>query len=219
VAKSQGVVRRIWTDHPAEALMLLLVAMIFSGPLTRIGAGWLVSTVAALLPLAAVFALGQGRTTLYAGLLLGLPAVAAIVQADLGADLVPEWVVAVFPLSLYVLVTVIIVRGVMESRGVASRNTILGAISGYLMLGYVWSIAYQVVASFAPQAFRGTTGPDGRFGPGEAVYYSFVTLTTMGYGEIVPVAPMARSLSILEAVTGIMYIAVLVAAVIGSIRD
>ena len=50
-------------------------------------------------------------------------------------------------------------------------------------------------------------------------YFSFVTLTTLGYGDIVPVAPLARSLAVLEALTGVLFMAVLISRLVGSYKS
>lgn len=207
----------MWREHPFDVLLAFLAAMIFAEPLARAGMGWIVRVLAALMPLAAVFSLGRGRRTIYVGLFLGLPAMAAIVENDLGARLIPEWVAMTFPLAIYIYVTAIIVRRVLDASRV-DRTTLLAAVSGYLMLGYVWSIAYRVIGGVDAGAFGGATGADGLLDSGEATFFSFVTLTTMGYGDIVPLSPMARSLAVLEAVAGVLYLAVLVAAVVGGIR-
>jgi hypothetical protein len=78
-----------------------------------------------------------------------------------------------------------------------------------LLLGLVWANAYALLHLIHPDAFSGAVGK----APGALtwIYYSFVTLTTMGYGDITPVHPIARSLAISEALSGQLYIAVTLA--------
>jgi hypothetical protein len=93
-------------------------------------------------------------------------------------------------------------------QGLVTRQRIEGAVAAYLLLGLVWASAYRLVSLQIPDAFTGAVPHQDELSAGW-VYYSFVTLTTMGYGDITPVAPMARSLAVLEALTGQLYPAIL----------
>ena len=96
--------------------------------------------------------------------------------------------------------------------GSVNRHRILGAIAVYLLLGLAWGEAYSALAMVVPEAFS-PVGPPGA-DPQRWLYYSFVTLTTVGYGDITPVGPLARSLAILEALTGQLYPAILLARLV-----
>jgi len=97
-----------------------------------------------------------------------------------------------------------------------SANRLFGAVCIYLMIGVLWALMYGVLQTLDMHAFVGTmndaTGERG----GDWLYYSFVTLTTLGYGDILPVSIVARTLAYSEAVIGVFYIAMLVAALVGS---
>ena len=78
-----------------------------------------------------------------------------------------------------------------------------------------WAIVFKFLTLVDPGAFNGLDGgSDQSFL--QLLYYSFVTLTTLGYGDISPVSPVARALAYLEAVSGVMYVAILVASLVGS---
>jgi hypothetical protein len=103
-------------------------------------------------------------------------------------------------------------------------NTVCASLCIYLLLGVVWALGYTVVDLLDPAAFRGSSAPSGgssvlfRIGNGEStgvLYFSFTTLTTLGYGDIVPVSPVARMLACVEAITGQLYLTVLVARLVG----
>lgn len=98
-----------------------------------------------------------------------------------------------------------------------SANRLFGALCVYLMLGVLWALMYSALGAIDPNAFSGALLP-GRSGEWtvEWLYYSFVTLTTLGYGDILPVSATARALAYSEAVIGVFYMAVLVAALVGS---
>jgi hypothetical protein len=98
--------------------------------------------------------------------------------------------------------------------GPVTAHRIRGAILIYLLLGVMWAFAYQVVALTSPQAFRLPEGlitgePDAL--RRELTYFSIVTLTTTGYGDITAVHPVARTLVMLEALVGQLYPAIVLA--------
>ncbi len=99
--------------------------------------------------------------------------------------------------------------------GIVDSNKIVGAICIYLLLALGWAFAYQIVEAFLPGSFNGLTDGLWQEKTHTLIYYSFVTISTLGYGEITPVGPIARTLATLEAVTGIFYTTVLVASLIG----
>jgi len=99
--------------------------------------------------------------------------------------------------------------------GVIDINRLVGAGCIYLLSGSMWGIVYFLLSVISPGSFDGIVGETWSEQLNEFTYHSFVTLTTLGYGDIVPVAPVARTLTYLEAVLGQMYLTVLVAALVG----
>jgi hypothetical protein len=120
------------------------------------------------------------------------------------------------------LTAVVILARVMKDRKVTT-DTILGSMCGYLLLGIVWTMLFALVELLEPGSFLSGGRPlvdmQGDLAKQHVfanfIYYSFVTLTTLGYGDITPASPPARALSSLEAVTGQLYIAVLIARLVG----
>ena len=82
----------------------------------------------------------------------------------------------------------------------------------YFLIGFLWSFLYIVVTISDPGSI---SFPDSELIPGEIFYFSFVTLTTLGYGDITPESMMARNLTIIEATIGQIYLTVLVARLVG----
>ena len=115
--------------------------------------------------------------------------------------------------------TVTVVGNVWRVRSV-TLDTILGSVCAYLLLGMTWTMACILIQIFVPGSYA-VGGQPLVFGGGgrgiypDFIYYSFVTLTTLGYGDMLPLSPAARSLAVLEAVVGQMFIAVLVARLVG----
>ena len=99
--------------------------------------------------------------------------------------------------------------------GKIDTNKIVGAICIYLLLGLIWAMLYLFIAEAIPGAFNGLPQAPWLDNFGAAVYFSFVTITTLGYGDISPVLPLARFLIYMEAIVGVFYMAILVASLIG----
>jgi voltage-gated potassium channel len=95
-------------------------------------------------------------------------------------------------------------------------NRLYGAVCVYLMLGVIWALMYSALGRIDPEAFAGSLPVGSDDWNLEWIYYSFVTLTTLGYGDILPVSATARALAYTEAVVGVFYMAMLVAALVGS---
>ena len=109
-----------------------------------------------------------------------------------------------------------VVAGRIYRRGPITGSRIHGAMAVYILLGLAWASFYTILYDLNPAAFSGV---------GDApttnvwTYYSLVTLTTMGYGDIVPVHPIARSAAALEGLTGQLYLAITIARLVASQRS
>ncbi len=102
-------------------------------------------------------------------------------------------------------------------EGAVDSERIYAALSVYLLAGLAFGVAYYVVEGVQPGSLRVASADDVATAPvalKTAIYFSFVTLATLGYGDVVPVAPLARSLAIIEAVGAQLYIAVLIARLV-----
>jgi hypothetical protein len=121
---------------------------------------------------------------------------------------------------LGLLAATILGRVLREER--VTTDTILGGIDVYLLLGFVFYGAFALLEFLHPGSFAsggaplgGTDGTRALARGPTLLYYSFVTLTTLGYGDVVPAVPLARSLAVLEALVGQLYLAILVASLVG----
>lgn len=102
--------------------------------------------------------------------------------------------------------------------GKVDLNIITGSVALYLILGMIWAIFYTILLQYSPDAFKGIEPELWISDLRTMTYFSFVTLTTLGYGDISPFTPTAEVLVILEAVTGMFYFAIVVASLISSGR-
>ncbi len=118
-----------------------------------------------------------------------------------------------------VVIVVVIFRHVFTTEE-ANRETIFGALCIYLLVGFSFASVYGFISVFEPHAFyldphaNLNAIPD-RF---DFIYYSFGTMTSLGASGITPVTAQARAVSVLEAILGVLYLAVLVARLIGAYR-
>jgi hypothetical protein len=95
---------------------------------------------------------------------------------------------------------------IIEGRSVSHR--IAGAVTIYLLLGLIWARLYQFLEFVRPGSFRFPTGED--FNTAILTYFSFVTLATVGYGDVTPLTIVARDLAVLEAIMGQLYLVILI---------
>jgi hypothetical protein len=143
-------------------------------------------------------------------------------------SMIVRWLTVIFPgrtmniwdLSLALLVLALLTAFVLkhvfrDARITADR--VRGGVLAYMLLGLFWCVAYQLVDLVEPSAFH-FPGAHDPVGPGrishDLAYYSFVTLTTVGYGDITPVHPIARALAMVEALVGQLYPAILIARLV-----
>lgn len=160
-----------------------------------------------------VFALNQNKRYVVTSALLVTPLILSIWLSRVSglSGIVP---VGLFFSILFFIYTAIHILKFILSREYVSLDVILGAIAVYLMMGMVWAISYGFLEIINPDSFN--------FGSHREslesytfIYYSFVTLTTLGYGDITPATPIAQSLTIVEALIGQIYLVVVIAWLVG----
>jgi hypothetical protein len=211
------------------ALALLLVCV---GLVHLVAADWHPRLVGATVTgffvvvlLSAVFAATQSRKSVTVALALVLPAIVLN-----GLNQVPGldsriWIEAageIFNACSLIYAVALILRFLFVSERV-NLNVISASLCAYLLLGLTWASLFCLVAVFEPGSFALGSSPDGtpavmQWGNKATIvpiYFSFVTLTTLGYGDMAPISPTARSLAIVEATVGQIYLAVLVARLVG----
>ena len=94
--------------------------------------------------------------------------------------------------------------------GEINGHRLRGAIAVYLMLGFIFGLSFVLVERYVPGSFQGLTITDFENGIDRAIYFSFVSLTTLGFGDITPKSRLAESLVVLEAIIGQLYLVILI---------
>ncbi len=125
-------------------------------------------------------------------------------------------------LAAFLVLTAGVLLKVVLGKGPVTGDKLSGAVCVYLLIGVIWSLLFGILETAAPGSL-GFSGADAgvqealRTGApqGAMTYFSFVTLTTLGYGDIVPVSKVARSLVAVEALLGQLYLTILVARLVG----
>jgi len=212
--------------------MVALVLLLFTAPAVNLIASpeqqrsvshITITAIFAIVMITAGLAITRGWKTLVVAILLALP---AIILQGLPRHVSTQTVAMdEYILSLVFLgyVMALILAQIFRS-GRVTIDTIAASLCVYLLLGVSWAIGYSLLDICEPgQSFHfglGYEDTEGlmRFGGDRSIfpiYYSFVTMTTLGYGDILPNSPSARMLSAMEAVLGQLYLAVLVARLVG----
>lgn len=204
--------------HRFVLLLASLVLLLVLSPALDGGAagGLLLSVLFTLVLLAAVFAASGRRSTLAVALGFAVPwlylswlhPLWRTGPIDVLADLL------LIGLAAYVL-ALVLARVLRADR--IGVDAICGAIAVYLLTGVVWAVCYGVIEALAPGSFRLADEGAGMVW-NQLLYYSLVTLTTLGYGDITPLTAAARIWSALEAVTGTLYLAILIARLVSLYR-
>ncbi len=147
------------------------------------------------------------------GIVLSLAVVAILTDLleFLLRNAVTSWVSKIAGVLFFVYAVVAILLYLAREEEVTA-DMIMAAASEYMLIGILFAFLYILVETAYPDSFSFSGGAADR--PG-FLYFSVVTLTTTGYGDVLPVSPQARSLATLEALTGQLYIAILVARLVG----
>jgi Ion channel len=201
-----------------QLLIFLLIIFIVSPFVTPYYYGPIIlNIIAAAVLLSATYAVSRRRSFFIFALSVSLMSIGLTFWLAAAPSF---WLVIVSHGTLVILITffaVAILSYVMGS-GKVTWDKIYGAVCAYLLLGYAWMFAYSVIEEVQPGSFGWLSSP----APHDLVdrvmqlrYFSFVTLATVGYGDIVPHTPAARTMALLEAMLGQFYLVALVGRLVG----
>ena len=178
-----------------------------------------ISATFVVLLLSAVFAVARTRSTTIAAVSLVVPVTVLEAVQFAYPDLALELPIQLLGIGFLGFVVFVIVRFIFVTDRVTA-NTICAAICVYLLLGVLWALALSVVEIAESDSFTASQPEwEGlQFGSkqsSDALYFSFVTLTTLGFGDITPSSPTAKMLVAMEAVVGQLFLTILVARLVG----
>jgi hypothetical protein len=162
----------------------------------------------AMIPLASYYALTEDRKRAITILFIAAP---FLILDGFTMFLTHRYLMVVgycFGTILYFYIVVLLLRNLLSQR-VITANLIYCAISIYLLIGIMWAGVYTVLEGIFPGSFSEIPGAV------DLVYFSFVTLTTVGFGDVAPISILAKRLAIFEAAMGSIYMAIIIALIVG----
>jgi voltage-gated potassium channel len=202
--------------------LVLLLAVLSTGvqmALPDTPAAWL--TQALLMGatvVTALFAEGATRTQWrQVGALVGIAVVGLIAATIAGRGQAERGITFGLSGVLAAAGAIVVARGVVGGIRVERRVTlhsVMGALTVYLLAGLIFGFSYGVMEAIASSPVLSHLGTDKH---AEEVYFSFITLTTVGYGDIAPIASAARMMSVLEALFGQLYLVTIVAVIVSNV--
>jgi len=194
-------------------LVLVLVVVTYVVSVSFV-AGWAQSVVLAVQLATVWLTFRTARTPLSARVMVFVVflAVAAVAFVNLFIAVTSEALAVAFVVSalLYVVAPFAVVRDIATRRSV-DQEAVLGAIAAYLIVGMFFAFTYRAIGVLQPTPFFGAEGPGDMT---QTLFFSFVTLTTTGYGNLVPATNPGQSLAVMEAVLGQLFLVTAVAKII-----
>jgi voltage-gated potassium channel len=197
------------------SLLIFIMAILIVGPLFDefVQLRILMDILWSAVFVSAIYAVSHKKHHIILGVLLALPMLGAIWSSHLVGHHTLQ-VVGYMCGVAFILFAIVQMLIFIYSHKEVTRDLIIGAAVVYLLMAIMWTFIFIVVETLHPGSFN---LPDIKdiADTGHFLYFSFVTLTTLGYGDITPVTKLARSLSTLEAVIGQLYLVVQVAWLVG----
>lgn len=214
-SRAAAAAQRIRLHHYATLLVaelaFVLVYPFFAGISSR---DELFRLLAVMVFTATIYAgLGRGRLTILA-FSLGVPCILIHLLNAAGYLGSLHTASMVLGVVFMAFMSCVMVWSIVSNPSVTT-DTLAGAVSAYLLIGITFGVLYTLIERLVPGSFRDTIDPGKHLSQAEFTFFSFVTLTTTGYGDIVPWGAHARSVAMIEAVIGIMYPAVLIGRLVG----
>lgn len=212
----RGMLVRFWRSDPGLSafLTLLILSVLVLPPLESMwGWGGILDDIAfSLLLLGGIAAASERIRNLVAiALVIVIALVLHWVDRDTPSIVLAQWQALFVILSFGMLALVIL--GQVFRDGPVTYHRIQGAIAAYLLLGATWAGAYELTALHFPDAFTGSLD-SGNGISNNWLYFSYATLSTVGYGDIAAHHPIARYLAVTEALVGQLYPAILIARLV-----
>ena len=196
-------------------LLVSLLALMVLEPLLfdRTGIRFLIDIFFTFILFTSIYAVSEKKGTTLVAILLALPKLGTTWALSFIPHPLLYFFDSIFGIIFIGYIIVLILKHIFNQDNV-TQETIYGAIVVYILIGFVWVFLYYLAELLHPGSFSQAAVLDAE-SKKSLYFFSFVTLTTLGYGDITPVSAPARSLAMLEAIVGQMYIAVLIARLVG----
>jgi hypothetical protein len=196
-------------------LTVLIVALIVLGPFIEDFTGLKLSMnlFFSIIFITTIYAASQKRNHIIIAVILVIPALFALWSKEIAISNTYITIGYICGLILFAFAVITILKYIF-SHQVVARQTISAAVVVYLLIALMWTFIYRLIAILYPSSFAIAHG---KLLDAENIYlyFSLVTITTLGYGDITPIGSQAISLAVLEAITGQIYLVVVVAWFVG----
>ena len=200
---------------PFLMLLVLILLMLILPPFLRewVSTRILLDVFLTAILFALIYAIKSNRTQMVIGVILALPLILTTWAAYFIEITSMGLTTRIFSALFFGYAVTNILRQ-MSTRKEVTREMIFGAIVAYLLIALMWAFLYMVLEKLAPGSFsfsqKAVLSETKQF-----QYFSFVTITTLGYGDVTPLTDRASTLAMLEALVGQIYLVVLVAWLVG----
>ena len=193
------------------SMLTLIVTMPFLSGATH--GRLIIGVLNIIMLLTAITAVGRSKFSFLFGLILAVPTltfqVLAIQSGDAG-DFALSWSCNA---TFYALTLIRLLAYVLH-RDEMTADKLYGAVCAYVLIAILWAFLHGVLQYFYPGAYA-FGGTPKTLDMGDLIYFSFTALTTAGFGDITPLLIHSRYLTLLEMITGVMYVAILIARLTG----
>ena len=196
-------------------LIVFIVALVVLGPFIEgfIGLRLFMNLFFSIIFIATIYATSPKKTHIIIAVILIIPALVAVWTPDIPMHNTLLTIGYICGLIVFAFAIILILNFVFSEETV-NRQTISAAVAVYLLLALMWSFIYRLIENLYPGSFA-VAHDKLQEAPNIYLYFSMVTITTLGYGDISPTGSQAVSLSVLEAITGQIYLVVVVAWFVG----
>lgn len=212
--KPRDILRGVFQRRFQTLLFFILLTLLVSPLLENfLGMRQLLNICFTGILLSAAFATSDRRGPPFIAAFLALPMLASYWVGHLLTGPMFKMFSLCSGVLFFLYIIAVILNYVLRAERI-TQEVISGALVVYLLFGLLWMFLFSLTEFLSPGSFTSTTnlGEENRFA---LLYYSYVTLTTLGYGDVTPITPMATSLAVLEAIIGQIYLTVLIARLVG----
>lgn len=192
-------------------LLSSLILMIILMPMSNNTGDTFASTVVlSIIFIGSIYSIIQNKKFLFMSILLVIASFVInwLLELSPKSDVL-HWMFLVQPL-FFIYVTILIVLNILESKKI-TVDIIFGSVCGYLLIGVTWGLLFEFLVMMDPNAF---SIPSQFITQSDVLYLSFTTISTLGYGDITPNAPIAKAFCVLESIIGLFYVSILVARLV-----
>ncbi|MCF8069408.1 MAG: potassium channel family protein [Desulfobacterales bacterium] len=196
-------------------LLATLALYIGLGPFLRefIKARVLMDILFTFILISGTYAIGQNKRQIIISVVFAIPMLISIWIAHFIKTPATAVTADVLTIIFLTHITLVILKNILTEKEI-TIDIIFSAVAAYLLMGVIWAILFSLLDVSHPGSFSVKDGPLGSGGY-LFIYYSFTTLTTLGYGDVLPLTDKAAALAIFEAITGQIYLTVVIARLVG----